>query len=158
MNILKCDNPSIQHEAISKALFSGCAIVSTVLTKLKDTEHIFAVLETPIETDPTADSESWETINEFLHGKYGSGDAIAESEPSQADKLILDNFYSNGSADDRFLVNSSWYMHPQFRIVSWLEWWSNLEFRIQVLKNSGLFFMIGSVVEHVNSGISGPQI
>ena len=118
MNILKCDNPSIQHEAISKALFSGCAIVSTVLTKLKDTEHIFAVLETPIETDPTADSESWETINEFLHGKYGSGDAIAESEPSQADKLILDNFYSNGSADDRFLVNSSWYMHPQFRIVS----------------------------------------
>jgi hypothetical protein len=39
-----------------------------------------------------------------------------------------------------------------------LEWWSNLEFRIQVLKNSGLFFMIGSVVEHANSGISNPQI
>ena len=89
-----------------------------LLTKLKDTEHIGAILETPIETDPTADYESWETINEFLHGKFGSGDAIAESEPSQADKLSLDNFYSNRSADDQFLVNSSWYMHPQFRIVS----------------------------------------
>ena len=37
-----------------------------------------------------------------------------------------------------------------------LEWWSNLEFRFQVLRISGLFFMIGTVVEHVNSGISDP--
>ena len=39
---------------------------------------------------------------------------------------------------------------------STVEWWSNLEFRIRVLKKSGLFFMIGSVVEHTESGIPDP--
>ena len=76
-----------------------------------------AVLEDVSQTEHRIFS-SWEEINEYLHGKYGYDAAIEESNPSIEDVTIINIFYCNGSDDDKFVIEASWYKHPQFQLVA----------------------------------------
>ena len=79
------------------------------------TEPSIAVVEEAVDSELFA---SWESINEYLHGQYGFGTAILESKPSRADVIGLRKFYINGSEDDKLLIDSAWYKHPQFKFAS----------------------------------------
>jgi hypothetical protein len=57
-------------------------------------------------------------MNECLHSQYGFGAAIVASSPSRADVMGLKQYYDNGSDEDKFMVDSAWYKHPQFRFAS----------------------------------------
>ena len=59
---------------------------------------------------------SWEEINEYLHRQYGFGAEIEQCVPNRADIVGLNRFYVNGSEDDRYILDSSWYRHPQFQL------------------------------------------
>ena len=114
-----------------------------LLTKLHDTQHVGNVIETPLnaavvlpsvlrivtveitvaspgvlEEDNKEYFATWESTNEYLHGRYGFGAATLESEPSRADVIGLKEFYNKGSVEDKFMVDSAWYKHPQFQFAS----------------------------------------
>ena len=46
-----------------------------------------------LEVDNKEYFATWESTNEYLHGRYGFGAAILESEPSRADVIGLKEFY-----------------------------------------------------------------
>jgi hypothetical protein len=113
-----------------------------LLTKLNDTGHIGIAIETPLnaagvvpstfpmilpppeilaaipvalEADIGTIFESWEEVNEYLHSHYGFGVEIEDTVPSRADVIGLREFYNNGSDEDKFMLDSSWYKRSQFK-------------------------------------------
>lgn len=93
-----------------------------LLTKLNDTSpivlppsEVLAAVPVALEVDIGTPFESWEEVNEYLHSQYGFGVEIKDKVPSRADVIGLREFYNNGSDDDKFILDSSWYKHPQFK-------------------------------------------
>ena len=74
-----------------------------------------------LEEDNEERFATWESTNEYPHGRYGYGAAILESEPSRADVVGLKEFYNKGSDEDKFMVDSAWYKHPQFQSMHFLD-------------------------------------
>ena len=50
--------------------------------------------------------------------RYGFDTAIEESEPTRADIVDLKKLYDNGTEDDKFMLDSTWYRYPQFQVLS----------------------------------------
>ena len=95
------------------------------MKKLKDTEDIGIVVETPLAAavillnvaaaSPVAHVEavdnrkafvSWEEANEYLNSRYGYDTIIEERELSRADIEDLKVFYDYGTEDDKFMLVS----------------------------------------------------
>ena len=77
--------------------------------------EILAAIPVALDADIGTIFESWEEVNEYLHSHYGFGIEIEDKVPSRADVIGLREFYNNGSEEDKFMLDSSWYKRSQFK-------------------------------------------